>query len=108
MQEVTWTGLTDAQKQLAFSIASEQRCDCGCSMTLAECRVKDSKCGRSLALVNQVVDLAKQGKSKDEIVKTAFAPPPTKFVQFALAPGEAPSVGPADAKVTILYYLDYQ
>jgi protein-disulfide isomerase len=34
--------------------------------------------------------------------------PPSKFVQFALAPGDAPSIGPKDAKVTILHYFDYQ
>jgi protein-disulfide isomerase len=108
MQGISWTGATDPQKKLAFDISSEQKCDCGCGMTLATCRVKDAKCGRSLALVNQVVDLAKQGKSKDDIVKTALAPPSFKFVQFDLKPGEAPSIGPADAKVTVLEYYDYQ
>ena len=39
--------------------------------------------------------------------KTVLSPP-SKFVQFALAPGDAPSIGPKDAKVTILHYFDYQ
>ena len=40
----------------------------------------------------QVVDMAKAGKSKDEIVKAALTPP-TKFVQFPLEAGKSPSVG---------------
>lgn len=108
MQGVDWSGLSEAQKQLAFSIAKEQRCDCTCGMTLAECRVKDPKCPRSLPLMTQVVALAKQGKSKEEIIKAALAPPPQKFVQFALSPGDSPSIGPKDAPVTVLEYYDYQ
>src|SRR5206468_3724276 len=34
--------------------------------------------------------------------------PPSKFVQFPLAPGDAPVAGPAGAKVTVLFYFDYQ
>ena len=100
-------GLTEAQKGLVFSILSDNRCDCGCGMTLARCRAKDTTCGRSLALASQVLDLVKQGKGRDEIVKTALTPP-SKFVQFDLPEGESPSVGPKGAKVTILYYLDHQ
>jgi hypothetical protein len=36
------------------------------------------------------------------------APPAEKLVQFTIPVGEAPFLGPADAKVTILHYLDYQ
>src|SRR5262249_13015488 len=34
--------------------------------------------------------------------------PPSKFVSFDLPVGDAPSIGPKDAKVTILHYFDYQ
>lgn len=108
MQGLTWDGLTDDQKQMVVTILNENRCDCGCGMTLARCRRDDSKCGRSLALGTQIIALAKEGKSRDEVIKTALAPPASKFVQFALAAGDSPAVGPADAPVTILYYLDYQ
>ena len=43
----------------------------------------------------------------DEIVKIALSPP-TKFVQFDLPAGDAPAIGPATARVTILHYYDYQ
>src|SRR5262249_37167829 len=100
-------GLTEDQKKLAFTILSEEKCDCGCGMTLARCRVKDTSCARSLGLATQVIDLVKQGKDRATIVKTALSPP-TKYVQFNLPVGDAPSAGPADAKVTIQYYLDHQ
>jgi protein-disulfide isomerase len=53
------------------------------------------------------VKLAGQGKTSDEIVKAVLSPP-SKFVSFALPEGDAPSIGPAKAPVTILHYLDYQ
>jgi len=34
--------------------------------------------------------------------------PKSKFVEFALTPGDAPSIGPKNAKVTLLHYFDYQ
>lgn len=107
MQGVSFEGLTDEQKQLAVAILNENGCDCGCSMKLAVCRRDDAKCGRSLALANQVVQLVKQGQGRDAIVKTALSPP-SKFVEFPLEAGVAPYDGPPDAKVTILHYTDYQ
>lgn len=107
MAGLSFEGLSDAQRQLAVSILNEQSCDCGCGMTLAVCRRDDPKCGRSLALGKQVIELVKAGKSREQIVKTAFSPP-SKYVQFALSAGDAPAVGPENAKVTILHYLDYQ
>jgi protein-disulfide isomerase len=54
-----------------------------------------------------VIDLVKQGKGRDEIVKAVLSPP-SKFVSFALTPGDSPSIGPKNAKVTLLHYFDYQ
>src|SRR5262245_57764533 len=107
MQGINFEGLSDAQKQMVISVLNENSCDCGCGMKVGVCRRDDPKCGRSLALANQVIALAKQGKSREDIVKIALSPP-TKFVQFDLPVGDAPSVGPKNAKVTVLSYLDYQ
>jgi protein-disulfide isomerase len=76
-------------------------------MKLAVCRRDDPKCPRSPGLGTSVIDLVKQGKTKDEIVKAVLTPK-SKFVAFALTPGDAPSIGPKDAKVTLLHYFDYQ
>ncbi len=107
MSGLTFDGLTPEKKALVVSILNENGCDCSCGMKLAVCRRDDSKCGRSLDLGKQVIELAQKGTSREDIVKIALTPP-TKFVTFALAPGDAPSIGPKDAKVTILHYLDYQ
>ena len=107
MTGLVFDGLTPEQKTLAVSILNENSCDCGCGMKLAVCRRDDPKCPRSPVLGKQVIDLVKQGKGKDEIVKAVLTPP-SKFVQFALLAGNSPSVGPNDAKVTILHYTDYQ
>lgn len=107
MEGLDFSGLSAAQKTLVIAILNEHGCDCSCGMKLAVCRRDDSTCTRSLALSKQVIDMAKQGKSREEIVKSALTPP-SKFVQFPIAPGDAPATGPKDAKVTILFYLDYQ
>jgi hypothetical protein len=107
MTGLVFDGLTPEQNALAVSILNENGCDCGCGMKLAVCRRDDPKCPRSPGLGKSVIDLVKLGKGKAEIVKTVLSPP-SKFVQFALTPGDAPSIGPKDAKVTILHYTDYQ
>ena len=76
-------------------------------MKLAVCRRDDSKCTRSLSLGKQVIDLVRAGNGREAVMKAVFAPP-SKYVQFALSPGDAPAIGPETAKVTILHYLDYQ
>ena len=107
MQGLVFDGLTPDQKSLAVSMLNDNSCDCGCGMKLAVCRRDDPKCPRSPVVGKQVIDLVKQGKTKDEIVKLALSPP-SKFVQFALTTGDDAAVGPKDAKVTILHYFDYQ
>ncbi|HEX5041653.1 MAG TPA: thioredoxin domain-containing protein [Candidatus Polarisedimenticolaceae bacterium] len=107
MKDVPWEGLDAEKKAMAVQLFNEQGCDCGCGMKVAGCRRDDSKCGRSLELAKQVVGLVKDGKTKDEILKAAFQPP-SKFVQFALEAGDSPAMGPKDAKVTVLHYIDYQ
>jgi protein-disulfide isomerase len=107
MQGVSFDGIDGPKKEQAVSILNERGCDCGCGMKVAVCRRDDAKCSRSLALATQVVGLVKDGKSHDQIVEAVFSPP-SKFVQFAIDPGNAPSAGPKDAKVTIVHYVDYQ
>jgi protein-disulfide isomerase len=107
MAGLDFTGLTPAQKDLAVALLNENGCDCSCGMRVAVCRRDDSKCTRSLGLGTQVIALVRQGKARDEIVRTLFNPP-SKYVQFAMKPGDSPSFGPAGARVTIVHYTDYQ
>jgi protein-disulfide isomerase len=107
MDGLQFADLSPDQKALATSLLNENGCDCGCGMKVAVCRRDDSKCTRSLGIGKQVIDLVKQGKSRDEIVRVALSPP-SKFVQFAISPGDAPSLGPASAKITVVHYFDFQ
>ena len=107
MTGLVFEGLTPDKKALAVSILNENACDCGCGMKVAVCRRDDPTCPRSPGLGKSVIDLVKQGKGRDEIVKAVLSPP-SKFVAFPLTAGDAPSIGPKNAKVTLLHYFDYQ
>lgn len=54
--------LTAVQKRVALRELNERKCNCGCDLTLAECRVNDTACPVSLALAQGVVE--KAGKPK--------------------------------------------
>jgi thiol-disulfide isomerase/thioredoxin len=49
------TTLTPEQRVLALQRLNEEGCNCGCGLTLAQCRINDSSCGFSLPLAEQVV-----------------------------------------------------
>ena len=70
---VDFSKLNAQQKSTALRQMNARSCDCGCSLTLAQCRINDSACRVSLALAGQIVDRISGGaKSK---TKTA-APGP--------------------------------
>jgi len=63
---VDFSKLSDPQKNTALRRMNAESCNCGCSLTLAQCRINDTACRVSLALANQVVSevsgAAKPGK----------------------------------------------
>ena len=48
--------LTPTQKEQVLQRLNEDGCPCGCSLTLAQCRINDSSCGISPPLAQKVVD----------------------------------------------------
>lgn len=48
--------LTAGQKSAALRQMNAKSCDCGCGLTLAQCRINDSACRVSLALAGHIVD----------------------------------------------------
>jgi hypothetical protein len=52
---VDFSKLTAAQKTAALRQMNAKSCDCGCGLTLAQCRINDSACRVSLALAAEVV-----------------------------------------------------
>ena len=66
------TGLSAQQKQTLFTLIRAQSCSCGCTMHVAECRVKDPRCGVSRGLAAMVArDIVRLG----EVVRESGAKP---------------------------------
>ncbi len=118
---IDFTGLKPEQTAAAMQILNETRCVCGCGMTLAECRVKDPNCTRSLGLARGVVQDFKDGKDAATVKSNLTAalakaaPPPPAAVPaedpnqvFKIDVAGAPVKGPKSAPVTIVEFSDYQ
>lgn len=67
LPNVDFTGLTPEQKKAALKRMNSESCDCGCKLTLAQCRINDTSCPVSKKLAAQVVK---------EIASNAAAPAP--------------------------------
>ena len=52
---VDFSKLTAPQRTLALRRMNAESCDCGCTLTLAQCRINDSACRVSMALAAKVV-----------------------------------------------------
>lgn len=48
--------LTVEQKEAALQRLNAEHCECGCNLTLAQCRINDASCDVSLPLAQQVVE----------------------------------------------------
>ena len=54
--------LTLAQKKAALRQLNEQKCTCGCSLTLAQCRINDTSCPVSPGLAQEIVEKVAAGR----------------------------------------------
>ena len=52
---VSFAGLTPEQKKAALRELNSKSCNCGCQLTLAECRINDTSCPFSTGLAMKVV-----------------------------------------------------
>jgi protein-disulfide isomerase len=112
---VDFGGLSAKQKASVLEILRERGCSCGCSMKLAECRVMDPGCAYSTNLAASVVDSVKAGKTKEETFavldssKWAHVQEPKLLDDAVNIPvAGAPSIGPANAKITVVEFSDFQ
>jgi thiol-disulfide isomerase/thioredoxin len=71
---VDFAGLTPEQKKSALRRMNSDRCDCGCRLTLAQCRINDTSCGVSLKLAATVVKQLAATAQPAESEKPAITP----------------------------------
>ncbi len=109
------SGLSPAQKAAALKILREEGCNCGCSMKIAQCRMEDPACSYSRSLAMTAIRELKAGKSADQVRAKVHelaeqGPPPPKTLEdpVPISIDGDPFRGPADAKVTIVEFSDFQ
>jgi hypothetical protein len=120
-KELDLTSLDDSQKQEVLGILNHYNCTCGCTKgTWANCIKTDKRCPFSRPMGARVVELVKEGESKDYIIglfegfkigsdrkrKGRKAEDPNKIYPVTIM--NAPIKGPKDAPVTLIEYTDYQ
>jgi len=120
---VDFAGLSESQKEESIRLLNERRCNCNCNMTLARCRVDDRTCPRSPEIIARFLSLVRTGTAPVEAANrmygtqgaspaagAAAAPAAAsgKVVVYNVEAGNSPSIGAADAPVTIIEFLDFQ
>lgn len=58
---VDFSKLNAKQRAVALKRMNAESCDCGCTLTLAQCRINDSACHVSMTLAAKVVDQVARG-----------------------------------------------
>ncbi len=105
-------GLSAQQKQTLLTLIRAQSCSCGCTMHIAECRVKDPRCGVSRGLAAMVARELREGKTADAIradLDSRMKEAPAVLDEAVKIPVDGdPVKGPATARITLVEFSDFQ
>jgi len=106
------TGLSAAQKQTLLTLIRAQSCSCGCTMHIAECRVKDPRCGVSRGLAAMVARELREGKTAEairaDLERRMKEAPPVLDEAVKIPIDGDPVKGPATARITLVEFSDFQ
>src|SRR5690242_16440902 len=106
------TGLSAAQKQTLLTLIRAQSCSCGCTMHIAECRVKDPRCGVSRGLAAMVARELREGKTAEtiraDLDRRMKEAPPVLDEAVKISIDGDPVKGPATARITLVEFSDFQ
>jgi len=113
VKEIDWTGLSEAQKKVALKVMNGSDCNCGCKMTVAVCRERDSSCRRSLIFARTIIDALREAEAArvvkakaDTFVEVKL--PEDSGVAYKIDTSRNPLRGPKEAPVTIVEFSDFQ
>jgi thiol-disulfide isomerase/thioredoxin len=75
LPNVDFTGLNPEQKKVALKRMNSETCDCGCTLTLAQCRINDTSCPISKKLAAKVVkEVASNAAASIPAIPAAASP----------------------------------